>query len=69
MIEIGARVLLKVCPHGEPGCVVRMERNRAVVFWNDLDFQGRHRQDGLMEVRVGDIQSGLNSPESPEKSP
>jgi len=69
MIAVGAKVLLKDCPHGEPGCVVRIERNRAVVLWHDLDFQGRHRQDSLVEVSNGDTQSGLNSPKSPEKSP
>lgn len=28
-MNIGARVVLKHCPHGQPGIVVRIERNRA----------------------------------------
>lgn len=55
MIGVGMRVLLKYCPHGAPGTVVRLERNRAVVLWSDLDYLARHPHESLME--------------SPEKSP
>jgi hypothetical protein len=46
-IEAGAKVFLKVCPHGQPGTVVRIERNRAVVLWHDLDYLARHRPESL----------------------
>jgi hypothetical protein len=59
VIEVGTKVRLKVCPHGEPGTVVRMERNRAVVLWHDLDYLARHQPTSLAEVAA----------ESPEKSP
>jgi hypothetical protein len=49
MIAVGTRVLLKHCPHGQPGTVVRIERNRAVVLWADLDYLARHSQETLME--------------------
>ena len=52
MIEMGSHVYLKGCPHGVPGTVVRIERNRAVVLWADLGptYIGRHRPDSLMEA-------------------
>jgi hypothetical protein len=59
MIGVGARVLLKTCPHGEPGTVVRIERSRAVVLWHDLDYLARHQPASLVEVAA----------QSPEKSP
>ena len=59
MITIGTKVRLKMCPHGEPGTVLRMERNRAVVLWHDLDYLARHQPASLVEVAA----------ESPEKSP
>jgi hypothetical protein len=60
-IEIGAKVVLKVCPHGQPGTVVRIERNRAVVLWHDLDYLARHQPESLMEAKT--------DAESPKKSP
>jgi hypothetical protein len=59
MIGVGTRVLLKHCQHGQPGTVIRMERNRAVVLWHDLDFLSRHQPASLVEVAA----------RSPEKSP
>jgi hypothetical protein len=58
MIGVGTRVLLKHCPHGHPGTVVRIERSRAVVLWSDLDYLARHPQGSLME-------SPQKSPQSP----
>lgn len=49
MIEVGTRVLLKTCPHGQSGTVVRIERNRAVVLWHDLDYLARHQPESLTE--------------------
>jgi hypothetical protein len=59
--EIGAKVVLKVCPHGQPGTVVRIERSRAVVLWHDLDYLARHQPESLMEAK--------NAVESPVKPP
>ena len=50
MIGVGTRVLLKHCPHGQLGTVVRIERNRAVVLWHDLDYIARHEVASLMEA-------------------
>jgi hypothetical protein len=49
-IEVGAKVFLKVCPHGQPGTVVRIERNRAVVLWHDLDYLARHQLESLTDA-------------------
>ena len=61
MIAVGTPVLLKHCPHGQPGTVVRMERNRTTVLWHDLDYLARHRPESLMEAP--------NAAESPENPP
>lgn len=50
VLGVGTRVRLKFCPHGEPGIVIRIEGNRAVVFWRDLDFLARHSPESLTEV-------------------
>jgi hypothetical protein len=47
-IETDSRVFLKCCPHGQPGTVVRLQRNRAEILWADLDFLGRHQLASLM---------------------
>ena len=56
-IAIGAKVFLKGgrgC--GKPGTVIREERGRLVIFWEDMDFWSRHRPDSLelAEVRTTD---------------
>ena len=61
MIAVGTPVLLKHCPHGQPGTVVRMERNRTTVLWHDLDYLAKHRPESLMEAK--------NADGSPEKPP
>jgi hypothetical protein len=61
MIAVGTPVLLKHCPHGQPGTVVRMERNRTTVLWHDLDYLAKHRPESLMEAE--------NGAGSPVKSP
>lgn len=58
MIEVGAKVVLKVCPYGRPGTVVRIERSRVVVLWHDLDYLARHQPASLTVAA-----------ESPEKPP
>jgi hypothetical protein len=50
MISIGSEVHIKACPHGTPGVVVRFERNRVVVWWSDLDYLSRHKEETLMEA-------------------
>ncbi len=49
-ITVGTKVWLRGCRHGEPGTVLRMERNRAVVYWHDLDYLSRHMPASLIEV-------------------
>ena len=65
MIAVGSKVYLRVCPFGQPGTVVRIERNRAVVIWHDLDYDGRHKPESLMEAE----NQNETGPDSPEKSP
>jgi hypothetical protein len=48
MIAVGSKVFLKGCPFGEPGTVVRLERNRAVILWPKIDYIGRHSPESLM---------------------
>ena len=50
MISIGSEVHLKGAPHGQPGRVIRIERSRIVVLWQDLDFIGRHEPASLVEA-------------------
>jgi hypothetical protein len=50
VITVGARVFLKGCPYGQPGRVVRIERNRAKVLWVDLDYLASHPLASLMEA-------------------
>jgi hypothetical protein len=57
MIGVGTRVLLKVCCHGEPGTVVRIERNRATVFWHGLDYLAKHHPESLLEALQKRLQS------------
>lgn len=47
MIDVGARVFLRACRHGEPGTAIRRERGRVAVFWPDMDFVSRHKEDSL----------------------
>ena len=48
MITLGSKVKLKACHDaGAPGTVIRAERGRLVVFWEDMDFWSRHPPDSL----------------------
>jgi hypothetical protein len=49
--EIGTKVVLRVCPHGQPGTILRIERRRVVVLWPDLDYLARHQPESLMEAK------------------
>lgn len=51
MIAIGSRVYLRGCAYGEPGRVLRIERNRAVILWPDLDYLARHPLSSLTEAQ------------------
>jgi hypothetical protein len=51
MIAVGSKVFLKGCPHGQAGTVVKIERNRAVVLWHDLDYLARHSLVSLTEAQ------------------
>ncbi len=47
-IQPGARVFLRCCSGvGEPGTVIRKERNKLVVNWQDLQMETRHRPETL----------------------
>jgi hypothetical protein len=52
LISLGSEVVLKGAPPGTPGTVIRIERNRMVIFWPDLDFIGRHEPESLVEAEV-----------------
>jgi hypothetical protein len=47
---IGAKVVLRSCPHAPPGVVQGMKRRRILVRWDDLGYVGRHQADALMLV-------------------
>jgi hypothetical protein len=47
---IGSLVRLRGCAFGEPGAVLRIERRKVVVYWQDLDFLARHSLESLMLV-------------------
>jgi hypothetical protein len=47
MVQIGDRVFLRACRAGEPGTVIRQERGKLVVHWQDLNMEGRHRPEAL----------------------
>lgn len=60
----GALVLLKVCPHGQPGLVTGHARGKVIVRWEDLDLIGRHAPAVLLPVgRASD------QPASPNPAP
>ena len=46
----GAKVLLVVCPHGEPGVVVGWKRGKVQVLWADLGFTGKHSPELLQLI-------------------
>ena len=50
---VGSRVLLRSCPYGQPGTVLRIERRKVVVYWRDLDFLSRHSPE-LLILAVAD---------------
>jgi len=47
---IGAAVRLRGCAFGEPGAVLRIERRKVAVYWQDLDFLSRHSPESLVLV-------------------
>jgi hypothetical protein len=59
MISLGSEVFIKACPHGTPGVVVRLERNRVVVWWSDLDYLSRHNEESLTEVGTPETCTGI----------
>jgi hypothetical protein len=47
-IKPGVRVYLRTCSGiGEPGTVIRHERSKLVVHWQDLQMETRHRPEAL----------------------
>ena len=49
VIEVAAKVVLKVCP--QPAGDRRIDSNRAVVLRHDLDYLARHRLESLMGTK------------------
>jgi hypothetical protein len=49
---VGDRVFLRGARFGLPGTILRLERGRAVVFWEDLDHISRHRPVTLMLAKA-----------------
>ena len=48
MIGPGDRVFLRACRNaGQPGTVIRPERDKLVVHWKDMDFWSEHRAESL----------------------
>ena len=45
---VGNKVYLQGCSVGVPGRVLRIERNKLVILWPDLDYIGRHRPESLL---------------------
>ncbi len=45
-----SRVLLKSCPHGEPGTVIGFDRGKILACFRDLELTGRHTPDRLLLV-------------------
>jgi len=45
---MGSLVVLRSCPHGAPRSVLKVERDRIVVHWVDLDCVARHKADALV---------------------
>lgn len=45
---IGAMVRLRNCNFGKAGIVLRTERGKAIVRWDDLGFIGRHAPASLV---------------------
>ena len=43
-----AKVLLKSCPHGEPGTVIGFDRCKVLVCFADLSMTGRHSPERLV---------------------
>lgn len=61
-----SRVLLKSCPHGQPGEVQGYSRGRVTVSFRDLSLSGNFSPDRLLSVVVKSASFDVNSP---EKSP
>ncbi|MGB8481734.1 MAG: hypothetical protein WCE63_23270 [Acidobacteriaceae bacterium] len=55
-----SRVLLKSCPHGEPGTVIGFDRGKILACFRDLDLTGRHTPDRLLLVE-GSAAENANS--------
>lgn len=53
-IRVGSAVFLKGCRHGEPGRVIRIQRNRVTVLWEDLDYLAPHQLASLVRVVLPD---------------
>ena len=47
---VGNSVYLRGCRVGQPGRVVRIERNKVVVLWPDIDYLARHRPQTLVHA-------------------
>jgi len=47
---VGSSVYLRGCRAGLPGKVIRLERGKVVILWQDLDYIGRHSASSLIHA-------------------
>lgn len=47
---LDSHVLLKACPHGQPGRVTGISRGKIVVRWEDLQIVGKFQSESLIPV-------------------
>ena len=45
---VGSKVFLRGCAFGQPGRVLRQEREKIVIYWGDLDYIARHAPASLV---------------------
>ena len=64
-----SRVLLKSCPHGEPGTVIGFDAGKVRVCFRDLELTGRHSPDRLLLLEGNAAKSQSFETGSPQKSP
>ena len=61
-ITTGTQVLLRNCPHGEPGQVVGTSHGRVLVEWSDLGLTARHKAESLIAIEPTDKGEHIECP-------
>jgi hypothetical protein len=49
---VGCPVFLRGAPYGQPGRVLKVSRDKATVWWTDLNYLGHHACNSLMPADV-----------------